>query len=91
MWETVDPDDRPVVMSSETWRHIVTAHPELDVAPNVLLDAVAAPDRRARGRETGEEWFYRGGVGPSRWLRVVVHYEHDQGRIVTAFPRRAFP
>jgi hypothetical protein len=78
-------------MSSESWRHIVNGHPELDVVPDVILDAVAAPDQRSPGRETGEEWFYRGGVGPSRWLRVVVHYEHEHGRIVTAFPRRAFP
>ena len=25
------------------------------------------------------------------YIRVVVHYEHGRGRIVTAFPRRSIP
>jgi hypothetical protein len=29
--------------------------------------------------------------GPSRWIKVVVHYESDRGEIMTAFPRRWFP
>jgi hypothetical protein len=30
--------------------------------------------------------FYRRHIGPSRWLRVVVSYEQQPARIVTAFP-----
>ena len=56
-----------------------------------IFGAVADPDRRVAGPEVGEEWFHSSGFGPSRWLRVVVHYEEDRGRIVTAFPRRSFP
>jgi len=43
------------------------------------------------GRHHGEEWFYLEGAGPSRWLKVVVHYEGKSGRIVTAFGRRSMP
>ena len=46
---------------------------------------------RRRGRWPDEEWFYLAGPGPTRFVKVVVHYEHGEGRIVTAFPRRAFP
>jgi hypothetical protein len=91
MWETVDPEGRRVVLTEQRWLHIAGRHRELGVEPEVLIDAVGRPDRHLPGHETGEEWFYRRGAGPSLWIRVVVHYEHRRGLIVTAFPRRAFP
>lgn len=91
MWETVDPNERVVEMSFERWRHIAEAHPELLVTPSAILSVVAEPDRHVPGREAGEEWFYGREVGPSEWIRVVVHYERERGGIITAFPRRAFP
>jgi len=66
-------------------------HDELDVEPDAVLSVVSEPDRRIPGRAPGEEWFFAQDVGPSRWLKVVVHYEHGVGRIATAFPRRTFP
>ncbi len=30
-------------------------------------------------------------AGPSRWLKVVVLYDHDKGSIVTAFARQGRP
>jgi hypothetical protein len=91
VWETIDPQGRRVVLTHLRWLHICARHGELDLEPDVLLDAVARPDRRAPGRGRSEEWFYRHGVGPSRWIRVVVHYEQERSLIVTAFPRRSFP
>jgi hypothetical protein len=91
MWETTDPDGRAVVLTDERWEHVRLQHPNLDVEPAVLLNAVARPSRRLRGRRPSEEWFYRRGVGPTDWMRVVVHYEGDRGLIVTAFPRRWYP
>jgi hypothetical protein len=90
MWETIDPDGRRVILSWAGWLHI-REHRELDVLPEAILRVVADPDVRASGREPGEDWFYGAGLGPSTWLKVVVHYEHDRGLIVTAFPRRSFP
>ena len=91
MWETTDPEGRSVMLLPETWRHIVETHAELDVPPEVVLDVVHDPHRRARGRERGEMWFSKSGSGPSHWIKVVVHYERGRGRIATAFPRRSFP
>jgi hypothetical protein len=70
---------------------ILAKHRDLAVEPTAVLRAVAAPHERAPGRMAGEEWFYRRGAGPSRWLKVVVHYEGARGLIVTAFARRSFP
>jgi hypothetical protein len=39
------------------------------------------------GHEQQEQWFYLRDAGPSRWLKVVVLYDHDKGSIVTAFAR----
>jgi len=54
------------------------------------MAAVREPDKRLSGLRPDEEWFYRE-AGPSAFIRVVVHYDHDRGMIVTAFPRRHFP
>jgi hypothetical protein len=90
LW-TLDPDGRRVELTHERWRHIVAGHPEL--APHIanVTRAVQEPDRRMSGQRDGEEWFYLEGAGPSRWLKVVVHYEGGLGRIVTAFGRRSMP
>ena len=91
MWETVDPDGRRVVLSFDRWRHIVEEHGELEPYRRSLLAAISAPDRRIPGRWTDEEWFYLRTAHPSRWIKVAVHFEDGEGRIVTAFPRRRFP
>src|SRR2546422_3135278 len=66
VWETVDPDSRTVVLWLERWQHILEEHPELLVTPEIVLSAVAEPDRRRPGHEADEEWFYRSGPGPTR-------------------------
>ena len=91
MWETVDAERRRVVLTFEAWRHIFQRHGELERFRSAILEAVSDPDRRIRGPEPDEEWFYRHGIGPSLWVKVAVHYEGREGRIVTAFPRRRFP
>ena len=87
----MDPDRRPVALDWPGWNHIQQEHPELDVPPEAVLSTVQEPDERIAGRRRGEEWFYRRGIGPSAWIKVVVHCEGDRGLIVTAFPRRSFP
>jgi hypothetical protein len=88
----VDPDGRTVELTSERWAHITDGHPELARLRDEVLETVRIPSRRWPGPTVGEEWFYREGVGPSRWLKVVVRYEStDRGSIVTAFARRRMP
>ena len=83
---TLDPDGRRVVLDENGWRHIKRRHPQLATALREIMSAVREPDQRKPGRIPGEEWFFLQG-GVTRWIHVVVHYEQDRGRIVTAFPR----
>ena len=87
----LDPDGRRVELSAERWAHILDGHPELRPHRESVARAVRSPDRRLAGPREGEEWFYLRGAAPSRWLKVVVHYEGGRGRIITAFARRSMP
>lgn len=84
------PDGKPVTLTGERWRHIVDGHPELAVHRDAVLAAVATPARQLPGRRPHETWCYGPG-GPSRCIKVVVHWTGDRGTIVTAFARRRFP
>jgi hypothetical protein len=86
-----DPSGRRVVLDERGWRHITLDHPELRVHQMTIRQAVEEPAFRHRGRRPNEEWFYLEGVGPSKFLKVVVRYSAGGGRIVTAFPRRSVP
>ena len=88
---TLDPDGRQVELTEERWRHIVAGHPELAPHLSAVTRAVREPHRRLAGRKADEEWFYLEGAGPSRWLKVVVHFQGGRGLIVTAFGRRSMP
>jgi hypothetical protein len=89
--EVLDPDGRRVELTNEGWQHVIDGHPELAPLQADVMRGVHAPSRRLGGRDPAEEWFYLAGVGPSRWIKMVVVFEGDTGRIITAFPRRAFP
>jgi hypothetical protein len=91
VWEVRDPDWRRVVLTEEGWLHILERHHEMEFLLSEIIDAVETPTRRIPGRYGYEEWFYGRGAGPAKWLKVSVHSDHGEGRIVTAFPRRAFP
>lgn len=91
--EVVDPDGRCVELTAERWQHIIRpdGHPELTSFQAEVLRAVQAPDERRTAPRDNEQWFFLRGVGPSRWLQVVVAYEDDRGFIATAFGRRKDP
>jgi hypothetical protein len=88
-----DPDGRVVELTAERWQHITApdGHPEPAGLRDAVLRAVAEPDVRRPGREPSEEWFFLAGIGPSRWLQVVVAYAEGRGWIVTAIARRTDP
>lgn len=91
--ETVDPGGTRIVLTDAVWSNkIVQDHQEIAIYRAEVLRAVAAPDhvlpdpnfeRRTR--------YYARGVGPSRWLLVVVSYEQTPARIVSAFANRKDP
>ena len=89
--ETVDPDARRVVLDVAGWRHIIDEHRELEPHREAVLATVAAPDRRGSDPRLGRERYWRRGLGPSRWLMVVVDFESVPARIVTAYGNRKDP
>ena len=88
---TLDPSGRRVELDEERWQHIVQQHPRMARYVRSVMAAIRDPDRILPGDEPGEEFFYLEGEGPSRWLKVVVHFEEEEGRIITAFPRSSMP
>ncbi|HEY1689630.1 MAG TPA: (d)CMP kinase [Solirubrobacteraceae bacterium] len=86
----IDPSGRRVPLTEERWQHIAASHaamrPHLDdVLETICKPAIIKPAR------PGEDWFYREGLGPSQWLKVVVASDEQDAFVVTAFPRRRFP
>jgi hypothetical protein len=90
--ELRDPDGRSVVLLARIWEDKITNdHPELRAHLEHVVSTVthpdhAEPDPRARRRR-----YYRRQVGPSRWLLVVVSFEQQPGRIITAVATRKDP
>ncbi|HTC59827.1 MAG TPA: hypothetical protein VK691_06855 [Solirubrobacteraceae bacterium] len=91
--ETTDPDGARVVLKDEIWRKkIVRDHPEIAAHRSDVLRVVSAPDHVASDPIFEERTrYYASGVGPSRWLLVVVSYEQTPARIVSAFANRKDP
>lgn len=91
--EATDPAGVRVVVPVELWREkILRDHPELAPHLDDVLRAIAEPDqilddpvyeRRHR--------HYLRGAGPSRWLLVVLSYEQEPARVISAFGNRKDP
>lgn len=81
-----------MVLTAERWAHICDGHPELGPHLADVLAAVREAEHVMPGRRPGEEWFYAEGVGPSRWLKIVISFpDGEPGRIITSFGRRRKP
>ncbi len=91
--ETVDPNGARVLLSDTLWREkIVRDHTEIAAYRAEVLQAVSAPDHVARDPHFERRTrYYKRGLGPSRWLLVVVSYEQAPARIVSAFANRKDP
>ena len=83
----------PVVLLGRTWGgKVLVDHPEMAWYLSAVWATVSRPGhveadpvRRHRVR------FYSCGVGLSKWLQVVVSYEQEPARIITAFAKRKDP
>jgi hypothetical protein len=86
--EATTPDGDRVVLFADTWRdHIIDpreGHGEMAAHFAAVLATVAMPDHREPDPFERRERFYKRGAGPSRWLMVVVSFEQEPARIVTA-------
>ncbi|HVP02943.1 MAG TPA: hypothetical protein VMT10_10275 [Solirubrobacteraceae bacterium] len=87
-----DPEGRPVALLARIWNEkIACDHPELAVHLDDVLLAVQQPDHIEPDRREARARHYRRAVGPSRWLLVIVSYEQEPARIVTALATRKDP
>jgi hypothetical protein len=86
--ETTTPEEVRVVLFADTWHeHILDpreGHGELVAHLDAVLATVSTPDHREPDPFERRERFYKRSVGPSRWLMVVVSWEQEPARIVTA-------
>jgi len=90
--EITEPDGRAVALLARIWEQKITHdHPELRDHLEQVLEMVAEPDHAEPDPREGRRRYYRRNVGPSRWLLVVVSFEQDPGRIVTALAIRKDP
>jgi hypothetical protein len=92
MAEITDPDGRSVVLLPRIWEQkIIRDHPELQDRLEDVLATVTAPDHVEADPLADRRRYYRRGAGPSRWLLVVVSFEQEPGRIITAVATRKDP
>jgi hypothetical protein len=89
--EVEDPHGRLIRLEPRGWAHIVDGHPDMAPHQDTILAALALPDHEDRDERTGRQRYWRRGLGPSRWLVVVVEFEDEVGRVVTAFASRKDP
>jgi hypothetical protein len=91
--EAKDPAGVRVVVPAGLWRNkVLRDHPELELHLADVLRAVAEPDRVLPDPvyELRKRYYLRG-AGPSRWLLVVVSYEQEPARVISAFGNRKDP
>lgn len=91
--EVSDADGTRVVLRAELWNDkILRDHPELDGNLADVLRAVEEPDLVLPDPVfEGRRRYYLRDAGPSRWLLVVVSYEQEPARIISAFGNRKDP
>jgi hypothetical protein len=91
--EARDPEGARVVTPARLWHDkVLRDHPELEPHLADVLRAVAEPDHIAVDPvyEQRRRHYLRG-AGPSRWLAVVVSYEQEPARVISAFGNRKDP
>lgn len=91
--EARDPDGVRVVVQSRLWHEkVLRDHPELGLHLGDVLRAISEPDHVAPDPIfDGRHRHYVRNAGPSRWLLVVLSYEQEPARLITAFANRKDP
>jgi hypothetical protein len=91
--EAIDRDGVRVVLLARVWEDkVLRDHVELNGCLPEVLRAISEPDHVERDpTDEQRRRFYLRGVGPSRWLFVVVSYEQEPARIISAFGNRKDP
>lgn len=66
--------------------HVRERHPELLPLIDDVLDTVTNPDAITPDPKRGRWRYWRRGIGPTRWVRVIVNWNETPAEIYTAFP-----
>lgn len=83
---------RTVVLTEERWAHILDGHgAQMDGLDLAVLRVVEDPEVKIKGNFEGAEVLYARGLGPAKWLAVVVFYSGLQGQVITAYPQTKEP
>jgi hypothetical protein len=82
----VSPQARAVELTERKWAYI-QLHVEMRGELELLLMAIRRPDYQEPDPHPGRERYWLRTQPPFRfrWLRVVVQFENDVDRVVTAF------
>ncbi len=82
----IEPDGRTVEITNLGWRH-VCEHGEMTTHFDAIKETITHPIHTEPDVRPGRVRYYSQGLGPTRWLRVVISYESnpDVGILVTAF------
>ncbi|HLI61157.1 MAG TPA: DUF4258 domain-containing protein [Solirubrobacteraceae bacterium] len=90
MWTNPDPHGRE--LPEVIWQSkILRDHPEMAGHREAVLRTVATPEHVEDDPLPRRRRYYRRSLGPNRWLLVVVTYEQDPARIITALGNRKDP
>jgi hypothetical protein len=91
--EARDPGGNLVVVPAALWHgKVLQDHPELGPHLGDVLRAIGEPDHvTADPIFDGRRRHYLRNAGPSRWLLVVLSYEQEPARLITAFANRKDP
>jgi hypothetical protein len=91
--EAWDPEGNHVIITTAVWRYkVLKDHPEVSAYLKEVLRAIYSPDHMTPDLDFRDRrlHFLRG-AGPSRWLFVVLSYEQEPARLISAYPRRKDP
>jgi hypothetical protein len=73
------------VIVATVWAHVVAEHEEMASHFDAVLATLRLPDYRTPDPRPGRERYYKEGVGPQNWLRVVLKFDGAVDRLVTTF------
>jgi hypothetical protein len=79
------PEGRTVVITDAVWGHVITRHENMAPYLSHVLQAIRVPDHREPDVRAGRERLFRRGLGPQRWLRVVIEFAPGFDQVVTTF------
>jgi hypothetical protein len=90
--QTIDPAGRQVVLLARIWvEKILCIHPEMEAFRADALQAIADPECVESDPIFHRMRYFSRNVGPTTWLMVVVSYEQQPARIISAYGYRKDP